>query len=278
MLRRLLTARAALRDQGGFSLVELLVTIAAGTVVVGALFTILEVTLNQTSRTFTKVTATQSARTVFETIENEMHSACVAAGTTPVQGNGTGTGSQVSDANNLVYVSYYGTDASPTPTEHKLTFANGTLTDYQYTVTGTNPSTWVFSATPSNTVTLLPNVAQSGTTPVFQYFAYEPYTDSSGDTAMMLMDGTSAIPGTSAFPNPYPLATTGGLSATLAAQAAEVVITLNVGAYVKGGEVGSQLNTSSGNAPRTTISDAIVLRFVTTPNQLGSNATFGPCS
>jgi len=278
VLNGFLTGRfAGLRNERGFSLVELMVVMAAGTIVMGALFTMLEVTLTQTSRTFTKVSATQSARTAFETIENEMHSACVADGTTPVQGNGTATGNQVSDANNLVFVSYYGTVASPTPVEHKITYSNGTLVDNLYAVTGTDPSTWTMSSTPSQTITLLPNVAQSGTTAVFQYFAYEPYVDSSGNTDMMLMDGSSTVPGTPSVPNPDPLTTTTGLSASDASQTAEVLITLLVGADVKAGEVGAGERSNLSDT-KATMTDSIVLRFVTTPNQAGSNATFGPCS
>ena len=46
-------------------------------------------------------------------------------------------------------------------------------------------------------------VAQGGTTPVFQYFAYQEapngtggyYTDGAGNPYMMLLDGTTSVPG-----------------------------------------------------------------------------------
>ena len=61
----------------GFTLVEMMVAVLAGTVVMGALFAILDLTLRQTSRTITQVDATQRARTAMESIETELHSACV---------------------------------------------------------------------------------------------------------------------------------------------------------------------------------------------------------
>jgi prepilin-type N-terminal cleavage/methylation domain-containing protein len=276
MLKRLLTKPAAAQiDERGYSLVELLVVMAAGTVVMLTLFMMLDVTLRQTTRTFTKVSATQAARTTLERIENELHSACVASGTTPIQGGASG--SQDSDANNLVFVSYYGTAANPTPLEHKISFSGGSLIDYTYNVNGGTAPNWTFSPTVSSTTTLLPNVAASGTTAIFQYFAYEPYTDGNGNTDMMLMDGTSPVPGTTSLPNPDPLATTNGLAASDAEQTAEIVITLQVGADVKAGEVGAQENSTVSDT-KATVTDSIVLRFVTTPNQAGSDATFGPCS
>jgi prepilin-type N-terminal cleavage/methylation domain-containing protein len=276
MLKGFLTRRAgALHEERGYSLVELLVVMAAGTVVMATLFTMLDVTLRQTTRTFTKVSATQAARTTFERIENELHSACVASATTPIQGGANG--SQDSDANNLVFVSYYGTAANPTPLEHKISFSAGTLIDYTYGVTGGNAPNWTFSPTASSTTMLLPNVASSGTIAVFQYFAYEPYVDSAGNTDMMLMDGTSPVPGTTPLTNPDPLPTATGMSASDAQQTAEVVITLQVGADVKPGEAGGQLNSTLSDT-KATLTDSIVLRFVTTPNQAGSDATFGPCS
>ncbi|HUO74461.1 MAG TPA: type II secretion system protein [Solirubrobacteraceae bacterium] len=275
----MLSARATTlaHDEQGFSLVELMVAVAAGIVVMAALFTILQVTLLQTSRTMTKVSATQRARTALETIENELHSACIASQETPIQGGASG--SQQSDDNNLVFVSQYGAALTPVPIEHKITFdsTSGTLKEYTYSVSGTNPSNWVFSSTPTSSAgkVLLTNVQASGTTAAFQYFAYEPYTDSNGNTDMMLMDGSSPVPGTAAVPNPDPLTTP--LSVNDASQTAEIILTFKVGGDVASTEVGSNLNTNLSDT-WATVTDSIVLRFVTTPNQLGSNATFGPCA
>jgi hypothetical protein len=287
MLKHLVTRSvAALRDERGMTLVELLAASAAAVVIMLALFTILDVTLRQTSRQLTRVTATQRARTTYESIENELHSACIASGEAPIQpstqATGGANGSIPSDANNLVFVSQYGTSVSPTPVEHRITFdpTSKTLKEYTYPVSGSSPSTWMFASTTTGpTKTLLNNVQQAKDSsgnpiPVFQYFAYEPYVDVNGNTDMMLMDGTTPVPGTASVPNPDPLDTSApGLSTDDASSTAEVLITLNVGADANS----TGLNNSIA-ATWVTVSDSVVLRFVTTPNQLGSNATFGPCA
>jgi Prokaryotic N-terminal methylation motif len=265
-----------LRDERGFTLAELLATMAAGMVVMAGLTTMLTVTLRETSRTFTNVDATQRGRSTLESIAGELHSACVADLETPIQGGANGT--QVSDANNLVFLSQFGTSASPTPVEHKIAFNSSThtLTDSTYASTGGTAPTWTFSSTPSTSKTLLTNVVPTpksggGTVPVFQYFAYEPYTDANGNTDMMLMDGTSAVPGTTSLPNPDPLSTTTGLSQTDAASAAEVIITMNVGGAGHAHE-NTQLNDTYDNLTR-----AIVFRFTPAADTTGANATFNPC-
>lgn len=270
-----MSRRERTAGEAGFTLVELLVAMAAGIVVLSALFTILDVTLHNTSRTFTKVDATQRARTTLEKIENELHSACTTTGVTPVQGGGT-NGSQNSDADDLVFVSQYGTSANPTPVEYRIVFspANHTLTDYTYALnSGNSPSNWIFSSTPTNPTgtQMLTNVTQSGSTPVFQYFAYEPYTDTSGNQDMMIMDGSTAVPGTSNVPNPDPLPDAGGLGTSGASETAEVLITLVVGAA---GGSGENTNLQDTDA---TVSDSVVLRLTPAPNQAGGTTTFGPC-
>jgi type II secretory pathway pseudopilin PulG len=278
-LRRRIAAR--LGRQEGFTLVELLAAMAAGMVVLAGLVTVISVTLRQTSYTFTRVDATERARSALTHIEDELHSACLVNGVQPIQGGAQG--SQVSDANNLVFVSQFGTSASPTPVEHKITFdpVRGTLTEYTYTVTGGgDPSQWVFSSTPTSTAgrLLLTNSSRipipntSNFQPVFQYFAYESYTDVNGNQAMMLMDGSAAVPGTTNLPNPDPLSTTSGLSQADAANTAEVMLNLLVGPT--GGAL-QNTNLTSADDP---VTDSMVLRFTPPPNATGANADFGPCA
>ena len=270
-----------LRRQEGFTLIELLATMAAAGVVMAGAVTVISVALRQTTYTFTRMDATERSRSMLSHLEDELHSACLVDGVTPIQGGAQGA--QVSDANDLVFVSQFGTSASPTPVEHKVTYSPSahTLTEYTYTVSGANPSQWVFASNPSNTAgrLLLTNVSQnpiqnsSNLTPVFQYFAYEPYTDVNGNQAMMLMDGSAAVPGTSALPNPDPLPVTpSGLSPTNASNTAEVIVNLQVG------PAGGTLENTNLSGTADPVTDSIVLRFTPPANAAGGNATFGPCA
>lgn len=281
MTKLLAVTARRLRRQEGFTLVELLATMAASMVVMAGVVTVISVALRQTTYVFTRSDATERARTTLAHLEDELHSACLVDAVTPIEGGAQG--SQVSDANNLVFVSQFGTSANPTPVEHKITYSptTRTLTEYTYSIAGGSPTQWQFSPSPTTAAgrLWLTNVSQipiqnsSNLTPVFQYFAYEPYTDQNGNAAMMLMDGSSAVPGTSALPNPDPLPVTpNGLSQTNAAQTAEVIVNLNVGATG-----GNMENTNLANTADP-VTDSIVLRFTPPANAAGGNATFGPCA
>jgi prepilin-type N-terminal cleavage/methylation domain-containing protein len=277
MLKALVTAsRRSARAEAGFTLVELLVAMAAGIVVLGALYTLLDVTLHQTTLTFSRVDATQHARLALQTLEDELHSACVADSLSPIQAG--------SDGSTLIFVSQYASSASnanaisPTPVEHKVTYdaANGTLTDTSYAATGGAGPNWTFSSTPQSTQTLLSHVTlQSGNPPVFQYFDYSiptnggtPYTAPGGQDIEMIQDGVNAVPYTAnVVPPAQPLATP--LSGSDAGGAVEVLIKLE--AQPAGGD---HVNT---NEAADAVTDQVSLRLTQPVNHVESGVTFGPC-
>ena len=123
---RLNAIRARAASQRGFTLIELLVAMAAGMVVISGMVAIMIVTMHQQQVTFTKIDATRKARLALATVENELHSACV-DGSPPVQVQSTPT--------KLIFLSYSGNLASPTPVWHELTVATGKLTDTTYAAT-----------------------------------------------------------------------------------------------------------------------------------------------
>lgn len=278
-LRAMIAVR--LRTERGFTLVELVVAMAAGIIVMFAATSIMVVTMHQTQRTFTKVDATRQARTALATLENELHSACV-TGTAPVQGV-TSAGTVESDDKNLVFVSYYGTSASPQPVWHQVTYDSTahTLVDTTYGATFTSTSAggyWSPTGSGSAT-TLLTNVTVlSGATAPFQYYAYAQYPAASGNLVYWTIpDGINPNPLTGATLASAPLSTTGGLSASLAATVVEVTINLLVGPT---SENLNNLSASSLSTFGDPVTDAISLRLTTPPDYAPAGtgaAAYGPC-
>ena len=234
------------RSQRGFTLVELLVAMAGGLIVCSALFTILDVSLGATTRTASRIDATQRARVALETIGNQMRSACVERNVVPIHKD-TSTATQVS------YWSYFGKANQVLPEKHTLIFnaAQGTLTDQTYTlnpdptVSGYAPNWNPATATLTSTETLLTNVAQKGTTPVFQYFSYTP-------------------------PNGTVAALTPPLDETESEKTSEVRITLVVKPT---GGTGQDTSVTPN-----TVTNSIVLRLTPLPNPSTTNNDFNPCS
>jgi hypothetical protein len=246
----------------------------AGIVVLSALFTILDVTMQQTTRDFSQVDATERARPAFTAIENELHSACFADEETPIQ---AGSGPSA-----LIFLSSTGTGATPNEVWHEIDFSStqGTLTDSTYSTTLSTVSgvpTWT-RGTLQSARTVLTNVGQtykttpSVLTPVFQYFAYQtaPTTDAAGNQYEILPDGTAPIPGTSTTVF-NPLAPGAALSSAQAASAAEVLITLAIG---PAGQNNERTNYTDVGVAQ---SDAITFRFTPAANHVGDGAVFAPC-
>ena len=254
--------------QDGFTFAELLVAASAGIVVIIGLCSIMTVTLHQSQRTFTKIDATRRARTALALIENELHSACV-NGNPPVQ-----TGSTSSQ---LIFLSYYGDAANPSPVWHQLTFSGGKLTDASYNATyvGGGVGSNYAQGSLIGTTTLLTNVAQQGSTSFFQYYKYvSDGTDASGDTYMIVPDGTNLPPGGTGTPPNTPLTTP--LVQADASSTVEVLVNMLVGSASE-----TTLDNPNLTAVDAPVTDSISLRLTTPPDYVpsGSTATgYGPCS
>lgn len=297
-LQQLLSSRgcpAFLTSSGseeGTTLIELLVAIVAGIAILGALFTIEATVLHQTTRGFSKISATSHARVGMEQIENELHSACVADNVTPILSGST--------SSTLMFVSEYGAWASApsgAPVEHVVTYNSsaGTLTDTAYAETGetlnsNDQPVYTFATTPTSSRVVLNNVIQTKVAgvaqPVFQYFAYQTVTNPStsatydapdGNPYEMLVDGTNEVPGTSYIPAANPL--TSPLSTAQADVTAEVMIMLTVGPAGGSGEITSTTGFEGANFSDTfdQVQDGIVLRLTPAPNEDSTGAVFLPC-
>lgn len=168
------------RDDRGFTLVEMLVTIVTGMVVILATLSVLDISISQSSRITERVDANQRGRLAMEKILLELHSSCIALGTTAVE---TGSTDKT-----IKFISQTGEQAYFTQVakhEISLNTETGSLTDASYLSNnklepGETTNNWTFASTPTSTQVLLTGATQTpeGTnptpvTPVFRYYKYE---------------------------------------------------------------------------------------------------------
>jgi hypothetical protein len=215
MLMNLRYARRLARDERGFTLMETLVAMVTGLIVTGALFAILEVSLHQSARAVDVVQATQMGRITMTRLVQELRSACLSPGFTPVQEKSTGS--------ELVFIGARSEAAAITSAEeHQIVWnkAAGTLTDYTYKSTKGEAPNFTFpklepaNASPPAGIRIGEKVSQTGTEPIFQYYKYASATASSAS------EGLSAL-------TPLGGSSTEALGATKAKEASSVVISFN---------------------------------------------------
>ena len=202
--RNLKINRSRIRDDRGFTMMELLVAMLTAIVVSGALFAILEISLHQTTLITDKVQANQLGRTAMTRIIDELHSSCLSPGFAPIQ--------EKSNENELIFKNAYSEEAVLPNAKEAKTAGTGvfehqivwnssakTLIDFIYKSTSGEGAEAVLpapdyssttheaaNATPTKGVLLASNVTQTGTTPIFQYYKYNKESISSSSTP----DGT----------------------------------------------------------------------------------------
>ncbi|HEY7967753.1 MAG TPA: prepilin-type N-terminal cleavage/methylation domain-containing protein [Solirubrobacteraceae bacterium] len=247
-----------LRDERGFTLIEMLVALVAGMIVSGAMAAIVIVSVHFNSNLTDRVDANQQGRVAMEKIVQALNSACVASDVPPVYSSGETTSvATPSDATHLFFVSSLTDGASINPNLVEVALTGGQLVMYTYTyVSGTAPSStnttpWAFSSSPASSFILLPHAAQTVsagvTQPVFQYYGYPSgSTGSAGTISVNENSGNGTLASGSAV--------------------AEVVISF------------SALPTDNGTATGrpTNLSDTVVLRL--TPASSSTTAANAPCT
>ena len=194
MLTRL-TNRLSLREQHGFTLIEVLVASVTGVIVAGALFTILDVSVRQSSRISESAASTQRGRVTMTRIQDMLHSACVSPKFTPVEAGST--------ESKLVFINAYGEQAAVPSTwttrevtegAVKTTYLEGvrkdeiawnegaqTLVDTYALGSGESAGKYTFGAT--KTMRLGEFVSKIPSTPIFQYYEYATTASSSTSAA-----------------------------------------------------------------------------------------------
>ncbi len=171
--------------ESGFTLIETLISMLTGFVVTGALFAILQISTTQSSRVADVAQATQFGRTTMTHIVDETHSACLSAGFTPVQ--------EKSNEGRLIFVNGYSekaevpsvgtTSTGVRKDEIVWNKSTQTLTDATYLSTGTKikeeKEEYIWPEKPNYEVPIGEHITQSGTTPIFQYYAYATQSSTS---------------------------------------------------------------------------------------------------
>jgi Tfp pilus assembly protein PilW len=170
-----MTGRSAIdvRGEEGFTLPELLVGIIIGMIVLLAALTLLDNTVSISSNVGKRVDATQRGRTALDRITRDLNSMVCLPGSTTLDALISGSDTSVD-----MYADLGNGSTSQPPQRRTITYSSTTrrITESVYTPTGSAGS-YVFPTSPTATRTLLSDVVQDGTTPIFTYYPVDPTPD-----------------------------------------------------------------------------------------------------
>ncbi len=213
--------RPTLSDEGGYSLIELLVAMISGIVVMLALVAVLLFSTRQETHLTNVAQATQLGRIAMTKIVDELHSACLAPGFAPIQ--------EKSGPNELRFVNSYSEEATISKTkvnEHRIAWNEKaeTLTDFTYPAT--KEETWPSfkyseTATPTNGVLIASHVtpmeSEGKKLPIFQYYSYNLESNESASSGLNSLNTAPIVSGSET------------LTKETAPTAASVLISFNTG-------------------------------------------------
>lgn len=161
---RVITRRVG-HDQSGFTLVELLSSMAIGMVVLFAIFGLLDYTVSAQHKVEDRVDAVQRGRTAMEVITQQLRSQiCLGPGYPAIT---------YGDDNSVTFYTDLGGD-TPKLQRRMIAFnsANGTVTETDWNMTGSIPSEPTY--TPARTVNLATNLVGVAGAPFFRYYGFTP--------------------------------------------------------------------------------------------------------
>lgn len=227
-----------MRDQRGITLIETLVAMITGVVVTGALFSILDFSLNESTRISDVAQATQLGRSTMNRIIDEMHSSCLTAKYAPVR--------EGSKENKLTLIDGYSKEAEiPTSAttgtgvhrdEIEYSSAARTLTDTYSLSTGVESSGEYRWATPVKVrigENISQSVSESKTQPIFTYYEYAEHASTGNSTSAV---GTL---------KEIPLSTGTSLTKAGAAKVASVLVQFNTAPTDNKGTLGRSVDLNS---------------------------------
>jgi prepilin-type N-terminal cleavage/methylation domain-containing protein len=197
------------RGEGGFTLIELLISMALGTILLLAAFSFLEFTTNDVSRMDARAQVNRTGRTELENIMLELHSACVAQSTPPVQPGSTGSIIKFISETSPLNTNGEPVSALPAVRLHELIYtpasgkAQGTLIERSWPSTGIVTNSYLFNtaATPTERKLLTgvqQSVAVNGSgksepVPIFRYYRYYKEGDTEAKLGTMDPNQTTAV-------------------------------------------------------------------------------------
>lgn len=160
----------SVKDERGYTLVELMVGMVVALVVLGAILEMVQVATGDQNRVSEHVIANQRGRPAMNRLIDTLHSACVSSGLAPVR--------EGSSDSSLIVYSKAGEAVTPTPNRFVFSFSEGTLAEAVAEGSGEEPSDWTFGAE-SSPRQLVDGVSAAEVgepeeaLPYFRYFAYE---------------------------------------------------------------------------------------------------------
>jgi type II secretory pathway pseudopilin PulG len=165
-------------DTRGFTLIETLVAMLSAVVVVGALYSILDISVSQTAQITDQSQATQNGRTTINKLNEDLKSACISSGFTPVKEAKEKTTGEKEEESRLVFVNAYTSNAEITEAlKHEIVWekSSGLIVDKTYKSSGGSWPEFTFSSTYTKT-RLGENISQAEVgkkfVPIFQYYEY----------------------------------------------------------------------------------------------------------
>lgn len=228
-------------SQDGFTLVELIIVVAMGTVILLGSYAVLDSSARQSTRITERIDANQRARPALQGIMDQLRSSCVAAGAAPIR-----TGSSSSS---IRFLHQTGDAVNVVPELVVISVVGNDLVRSTFGASGGSAPDWTFTSTPATTRVVLTGVnpAQTGTpaadTPYFRYYAH-------GDNGAVLTTPLS-VP----------------LSATDSARTTQVSVSYSVG---------PARNSTRDERAEVSVSNTVTLRF-TPASEITADATL-PCA
>ncbi len=263
-MRSLHASSKALRDERGFTLVELLVAMSLGILVSGIALSLLNFTTADVTRITERVHADQTGRVALEKLMLALHSSCLTVKSDPIRPESTESKLRFVSETSAENEHGEPSAALPTIKLHEVVYTagsgktEGALTEKSWTSEGTPPN-YKFNEKETPTKhTLLTGVEQTETAkkeilPVFRYYRY--YREADSKAILGELD---------------PNAMTGKLTEETAPQVAKVNV--NFTAVPEGKE--NKINTGLGGGRPVALEDSAILRL-SPSSEASSNS---PCA